>query len=80
LKRAQFDALSRVLRQLDAAQIHHAFSHYRDDAISIAAVVPGERWEIDVLEDGEIDFERFVSGGDIQDNSDLLESIRRFAS
>src|SRR6266540_6843544 len=54
-----------IIRALEAAQIHFTVTRYRDDAVSVQATVPGERWEIDVLEDGDVDFERFVSDGGV---------------
>jgi hypothetical protein len=58
-----FAKLMGILRSLEAAGIHCAVTRYRPNAVSIQATVPGERWEIDVLEDGGVDFERFVSAG-----------------
>ena len=74
-----FETLQAIFRMLEAAAIHFTVSRYRDDAVSIHAVVPGERWEIDVLDDGTIDFERFVSDGEMLDDGALKESIARFA-
>lgn len=68
-----------IIHALEAGKIFFTVTRYRFDAISIQAVVPGERWEIDVLEDGRVDFERFVSAGDIEDESTLTVFINRFA-
>ena len=68
-----------VILNLRAAQIHFTLSTHREDALSILATVPGERWEIDVLDDGEVDFERFVSDGEIGDAAALDELIPRYA-
>jgi hypothetical protein len=61
----------RIIQELRTAQVHFVLSTHRDEALSILATVPGERWEIDVLDDGEVEFERFVSSGDI-DGIDAL--------
>jgi len=74
-----FSVLQELIRQLEEAKISHTVTKYRYDAISILAHLPGERWEIDVLEDGDVDFERFVSNGKILERSDLSEYIKRFA-
>lgn len=50
-----------IQTQLEDAGIDHSPTIYRDDAISIVANLPGEKWEIDVCEDGSIDFEVFKS-------------------
>jgi hypothetical protein len=74
--------LMRLLRQ---AQISFFVDELRvrefmiDGAVMIEAVNPGERWEIDVLPDGEIEAERFVTQFvkefDAQALADLLASF-----
>lgn len=41
--------------------------------------VPGERWEVEFLEDGDIEVERFCSHGEIGDERLLAELFSRFA-
>ena len=79
VKVAPFETLQSLFRSLEAAAIHYTVSRDRDDAVSIHAVVPGERWEIDILDDGTVDFERFVSDGEMLDDRALKEWIARFA-
>src|SRR4051812_42006356 len=74
-----FATLMDLIRELKEAKIHFELSHHRDDGISILVTVPGERWEIDVLDDGEVDFERFKSDGKIHERAELGEAIRQFA-
>ena len=64
---------------LEAAQIHFTVSYHRYGAVSVLATVPGERWEIDVLEDGDVDFERFVSTGGVTGEAEMNEAIAKFA-
>ncbi len=75
----RFDRVLAFLRRLDEAKIHYEMSHYRDDAISVKVTVPGERWEVDFLEDGDVDVERFLSNGHIDDESALDELFARFS-
>ncbi len=79
MKATPFDTLQSIFRLLDTATIHYTVAHYRADAVSIQATVPGERWEIDVLDDGTVDFERFVGDGAILELDALKKSIARFA-
>ena len=80
MKPDPFAKLTGIMRALEAAQIHFTVARYRDDAVSIQATVPGERWEIDVLDDGDVDFERFVSdGGVTRGETELRAFIARFA-
>ena len=74
-----FAKLMEIIRALEAAQIHFTVSYHRYDAVSINATVPGERWEIDVLEDGDVDFERFVSTGGVRGEKEMAEFVTKFA-
>jgi len=49
--------------RLTEASIQHDMKRFRDDALSIVASVPGEYWEIDVLNDGSLNVEVFKSDG-----------------
>ena len=76
------NALKKLLAlsdQLKAANIHHEITRYREDGVSIIANVPGERWEIDVLEAGEVDFERFVSDGGVAGEHVMNQAIAKWA-
>jgi hypothetical protein len=75
-----FGRLMKIVRALEAARIHFTVTRYRSDAVSVLATVPGERWEIDVLETGEIEFERFASAGGVTGKSELKRAIAKFAN
>jgi hypothetical protein len=79
MKPDRFNQLLVFLNQLKTAGIHHELAAYRREAISVVIRVPGEYWEVDFLEDGEIDIERFVSSGAIDDESALFELFARFS-
>lgn len=72
--------LMKIIRTLEEARIHFTVTRYRRDAISIMATVPNERWEIDVLGDGSVEFERFVSAGGVAGSSELKKAIARIAN
>jgi hypothetical protein len=67
----QFSRLLAFLERLDQAKIPYSMRHSRDDAIMVVAYAPGEYWEIDFLEDGNIEVERYRSNGHIDDESVL---------
>jgi hypothetical protein len=75
----RFDKLLGFIRRLEEAKIFHQLPSHRDDAISVIVTVPGQRWEIDFLADGDIDVERFLSTGQIDDESALDELFEEFA-
>ena len=49
-----FRVLFDIIQKLEEAKISHSVAKYRYDAVSIFAHLPGERWEIDVMEDGDV--------------------------
>jgi len=63
--------------RMHAANIHHEVTKYRDDGVSIIATVPGERWEIDILGDGQIVVEVFKAQGDCRGKEALDELFAR---
>jgi hypothetical protein len=75
----QFDNVLSFIRRLEEAKIYYQMESYRYDGISVVVTVPGQRWEVDFLADGDIDVERFVSNGEIDDESALDELFAKFA-
>lgn len=74
-----FASLLTFLNRLQAARISYTIRHSRSDAVMVEVTVPGERWEIDFLEDGDIDVEVFrSSGGVVAADGRLDELIRTF--
>ena len=65
--------LLRVLDRIEQAKIAYRLEHVRD-SIMIVAAVPGERWEIEFLRNGDVEIERFLSGG-VTAGQELLESL-----
>ena len=73
MKNDHFSKLLAFLERLDTAKIPYTMEHSRDDAVMVTAFAPGEYWEIEFLEDGDIDVERYRSNGKIYDESALEE-------
>jgi hypothetical protein len=65
------------LNELRDAKIDYRLAHQRDEAIMVEIAVPGERWEIEFMEDGTVEAEVFRSDGQILDASVLDELIHR---
>lgn len=74
-----FDKLSHLLARLQSARIYHQLRDTRDGAVSVDVAVPGERWEIDFLEDGSIEIEVFRSDGSIHGEAKLRELFSEFS-
>jgi hypothetical protein len=62
--------LTSFLRRMDAAKIAYRLDRVRDATIDIASI-PGERWEIEFMDDGGVEVERFRRDGQIADESAL---------
>lgn len=69
----QFSKLLAFLERLDQARIPYRMRHSRDDAIMVIAHAPGQYWEIEFLENSEVEIERYRSDGHIDDESVLEE-------
>jgi hypothetical protein len=74
-----FKALLETIERLERARIYCEVNKYREEAITLVATVPGQRWEIDFLSDGTIDVEVFASDGTLRDAKSIDDLIRDFA-
>ena len=68
-----FARLTTFLACLDRAKIHYTLACHRDHAIMVLVTVPGERWEIEFIDDGAVEVERFMSDGEIAREEVLTE-------
>src|SRR5262249_27373351 len=57
--------LTAFIGELEQRKIPFALRRNRIDAVTVEVPAPGERWEVDFLDDGTIDVERFRSDGTI---------------
>lgn len=74
MKVNQFEKLTKFLDRLEEHDIFFELKRSRDAGVSVHVAVPGQRWEVDFLDDGTVDVERFVSDGGVQDES-VLETL-----
>lgn len=65
------------IAKLDSKNIHYTLASYRKNALMVTVAVPGERWEIEYMDDGTVQIERFRSDGNIggRDQLDELWSL-----
>ena len=66
-----------LLRRLGSAKIFYELRHSRYNAIMVEVHVPGERWEIEFLEDGDVEVEIYTSGGQIRGREALEDLFAR---
>jgi hypothetical protein len=67
-----------LLSRLKEAHIYYRLGNPTEGALMVEVAVPGERWEIEFHEDGEIGVEVFASSGVIEDSKRLEDLFRRF--
>lgn len=65
-------------RELDRRNVTYELRIVRDEALMMSVAVPGERWEIEFFDDGQIELERFVSQGVAEAPSALAELLAWF--
>ncbi len=54
---------ARFCEQLVAQRVRYDMDIVRNDAVMVTVAVPGERWEIEFINDGTVEVERFESAG-----------------
>ena len=64
-----------IMRKLEKHRIHFIIQRMREDSIMITVTLVGERIEIDVFEDGHIEFSRFLGSEEALTNLELLNGI-----
>ncbi|HEX3150275.1 MAG TPA: hypothetical protein VHR66_19520 [Gemmataceae bacterium] len=77
---SQLKKLNRVEKLLTTAGIHFVRNDYREGALSLFATVPGQRWEIDVMDDGELEVECFKSDGNLLDETAFKDLVKTFVN
>ena len=74
-----FDKLTSFLTDLERREISYTLAHNRDEAIMVNVAAPGERWEVEFVDDGSVEVERFVSDGQISGDEMLSQLFARYA-
>ena len=63
--------LIEFLNKLERNKIFYKLSKMRRESLLIEVSVPGQKWEIEFMEDGGIEIEKFLSDGQIFDKNEL---------
>ena len=79
MKKNTLNQLLAFLADLEQGKISYTLAHQRDNAIMIAVVVPGQRWEIEFFDDGSIEAEKFISDGEIYGEGALNELLAKYS-
>ncbi|MGM0601246.1 MAG: hypothetical protein ACQETH_15660 [Candidatus Rifleibacteriota bacterium] len=68
----------KFLRQLRKRKIFFSLKQIREKSIMVEIAVPGQRWEIEFLEDGTVEIEKFFSNGQIFGEDEIQILFRDF--
>lgn len=66
------------LDRLESENIYYRLNKIRD-SILVEIAVPGHRWEVEFMRDGDIQVERFMSRGKIEGEAALADLFREFS-
>jgi hypothetical protein len=55
------------LNKLDESGLGYSMEHNREDTLTVLVTVPGERWEVEFHDDGDVEVEVFYSGAEQED-------------
>ena len=72
-------SLYSFLMELDKRKIHYNLHRIRHESIMVDVAVPGQRWEIELMQDGTIEIEKFISDGHIFDEKEIAELYKQFS-
>lgn len=71
--------LNSFLNKLEESSIAYSLKKVRDEAIMVAIRVPGERWEVEFMDDGTVEIEKFISDGGYYDHKEFETLFRDFS-
>lgn len=66
------------LNKLEDSNIFYKLNKVRNEAIMVEIVVPGQRWEVEFMEDGTVEIEKFISDGDYYDVKEIETLFKDF--
>jgi hypothetical protein len=72
------ETVLQFLTELERRKISYRLEHDRDEALMVRIDVPGQRWEVEFLADGEIWVEIFDRSSGVSTSS-LEELLKRLA-
>jgi len=66
------------LNQLESRSIYYRLNKIRESSILVEVAVPGQRWEIEFMEDSTIEIEKFISDGQYYDKNEIETLFKKF--
>jgi hypothetical protein len=76
MKKNGMNKLLGFLETLNEGGMRHFLYCLREDAVTVWVVLPNSRWEVDFIDDGSVEFERFTtSNGEVKDEAALKAAL-----
>jgi len=63
------------LQKLEQHKIHYTLEHNRDEFIMVLVTVPGERWEVEFDEHGNVEIEVFKNSTGVYSGESMLDAL-----
>jgi glyoxylate carboligase len=70
-----FGRLLDFLNRLDQCQVHYSLRHTRPEPVMVDLALPGQRWEVEFMNDNTIEIERYESMASVENNPALLDDL-----
>jgi len=68
------------LNKLEERKIYYKLNKVRSESIMVEIAVPGQRWEVEFMDDGSIEIEKIMSDGDaLYDEKELEYLFENFS-
>ncbi len=71
--------LIQFLNTLEEKKIYYRINKTRTSSIMIEVTIPGQRWEIEFMDDGSVEIEKFVSNGEMYSKEELVVLLNEFS-
>lgn len=71
--------LINFLNKLEDGNIFYKLNKVRNEAIMVEIAVPGQRWEVEFMEDGTVEIEKFISDSDYYDVKEIETLFKNFS-
>lgn len=68
-------SLYKLLATLDRERIHYTLGRYRPDSVMVSFTLVGRRVEVDVFEDGQIEYSQFVGDESVSSDAATLNQL-----
>ncbi|MEG0260362.1 MAG: hypothetical protein RR595_02740 [Lysinibacillus sp.] len=67
------------LNKLEESKVFYKLNKVRNEAILVEIAVPGQRWEVEFMEDGTVEIEKFISDGDFYNVEEIEILFKDFS-